>query len=48
LPAPTLKKAVTRSVATWKSKGALKKGANIGERIENLYSLEDLVDNSTI
>jgi hypothetical protein len=44
-------KAITRLTATWKGKGALKKsalkrGGNIEERIENPYSIEDLVDNS--
>jgi hypothetical protein len=51
LPAPALSKAVTRSAATWKGKGAfkksaLKRGGNMEERIENPYSIEDLVDNS--
>jgi hypothetical protein len=51
LPAPALSRAVTRSAATWKGKGAskksaLKRGGNMEERIENPYSMEDLVDNS--
>jgi hypothetical protein len=51
LPALALSKAITRLVATWKGKGALKKsalkrGGNVEERIENPYSIEDLVDNS--
>jgi hypothetical protein len=50
LPAPALSKAITRSAATWKGKGALKKsalkrGGNVEERIENLYGMEDLVNN---
>jgi hypothetical protein len=37
--------------ATWKGKGALKKsalkrGGNAEERIENLYNIKDLVNNS--
>jgi hypothetical protein len=44
-------KAITRLAATWKGKGALKKsafkrGGNVEERIENLYSIEDPVNNS--
>jgi hypothetical protein len=44
-------RAITRSAATWKGKGAskksaLKRGGNVEERIENPYSIEDLVDNS--
>jgi hypothetical protein len=44
-------KAVTRLAATWKGKGAskksaLKRGGNAEERIENPYSIKDLVDNS--
>jgi len=40
-------------VATWKSKGVLKKstlkkGSGVDKRIENLYSIKDLVDNSNI
>ena len=47
----TLSKAITRLAATWKGKGAskksaLKRGGNVEERIENLYSIKDLVDNS--
>jgi hypothetical protein len=46
-------KAITRLAATWKGKGAskksaLKKGGNVEERIENPYSMEDLVDNSNM
>jgi hypothetical protein len=44
-------RAITRLAATWKGKGALKKsalkrGGNVEERIENPYSIKDLVDNS--
>jgi hypothetical protein len=51
LPTLTLSKAITRLAATWKGKGAskksaLKRGGNVEERIENLYSIKDLVDNS--
>jgi hypothetical protein len=51
LPALTLSKAITRLAATWKGKGvlkksALKRGGNVEERIENPYSIKDLVDNS--
>jgi hypothetical protein len=51
LPALASSKAITRLTATWKGKGALKKsalkrGSNVEERIENLYNIEDLVDNS--
>jgi hypothetical protein len=51
LPAPTSSKAITRSAATWKGKGAskksaLKRGSNVEERIENPYNIKDLVDNS--
>jgi hypothetical protein len=51
LLAPTSSKAITRLAATWKGKGALKKsalkrGGNVKERIENLYSIKDLVNNS--
>jgi hypothetical protein len=47
----TLNKAITRLAATWKGKGALKKsalkrGGNVEERIENLYNIKDLIDNS--
>jgi hypothetical protein len=47
----TLSKAIIKLVATWKGKGAfkksaLKKGGGADKRIENLYSIEDLVDNS--
>jgi hypothetical protein len=47
----TLSKVITRLAATWKGKGAfkksaLKKGSSINKRIENLYSIKDLVDNS--
>jgi hypothetical protein len=47
----TLSKAITRLAATWKGKGAFKKGAfkksgNADKRIENLYNIKDLVDNS--
>jgi hypothetical protein len=47
----TLSKVITRLAATWKGKGAfkksaLKKGSGIDKRIENLYSIKDLVNNS--
>jgi hypothetical protein len=47
----TLSKAIIKLIATWKGKGAfkksaLKKGGGADKRIENLYSIEDLVDNS--
>jgi hypothetical protein len=53
LPTLALSKAITRSMATWKGKGAFKKGAlkrgsNADKRIENLYNIEDLVDNSNV
>jgi hypothetical protein len=51
LLALTLSKAIIKLIATWKGKGAskksaLKKGNNIKERIENLYNIKDLVNNS--
>jgi hypothetical protein len=51
LPALASSKAITRLIATWKGKGvlkksALKKGGNAEKRIENLYNIEDLVNNS--
>jgi hypothetical protein len=51
LPTLALSKAVTRLAATWKGKGAfkksaLKRGNSADKRIENLYSIKDLVDNS--
>jgi hypothetical protein len=51
LPALALSKAITRLAATRKGKGALKKsalkrGSNMEKRIENPYSIEDLVNNS--
>jgi hypothetical protein len=51
LLALALSKAITRLAATWKGKGAfkksaLKRGGNADKRIENLYNIEDLVDNS--
>jgi hypothetical protein len=51
LPALALSKAITRLAATWKGKGALKKsalkrGGNAEKRIENLYNIKDLVNNS--
>jgi hypothetical protein len=51
LLAPTSSKAITRLAATWKGKGAskksaLKRGGNAEKRIENPYSIKDLVDNS--
>jgi hypothetical protein len=46
-----LSKAITRLAATWKGKeafkkSALKKGNGADKRIENLYNIKDLVDNS--
>jgi hypothetical protein len=51
LPTLTLSKAITRLAATWKGKGvlkksALKRGGNVEKRIENPYSIKDLVNNS--
>jgi hypothetical protein len=51
LPALASSKAVIRLAATWKGKGAfkksaLKRGGGADKRIENPYSIEDLVDNS--
>jgi hypothetical protein len=51
LLAPISSKAIIKLAATWKGKGAfkksaLKKGSSADKRIENLYSIEDLVDNS--
>jgi hypothetical protein len=51
LLALALSKVVTRLIATWKGKGAFKKGAfkrggNVDKRIENLYNIKDLVNNS--
>jgi hypothetical protein len=51
LPALASSKAVTRSAATRKGRGAskksaLKRGGNAEERIENPYSIEDPVDDS--
>lgn len=53
MPTLALSKAITRLVTTWKGKGAFKKGAlkrggGADKRIENLYSLEDLVKGSNI
>jgi hypothetical protein len=47
----TLSKAIIRLVATWKGKGAFKKSAlkrdsGVDKRIENLYNIKDLVNNS--
>jgi hypothetical protein len=47
----TLSKAITRLIATWKGKGALKKsalkrGSNVEKRIENPYNIKDLINNS--
>jgi hypothetical protein len=44
-----LSRAITRLAATWKGKraskkSALKRGGNAEERIENPYSIEDLVN----
>jgi hypothetical protein len=49
LPAPASSRAVTRSAATRKGRGASKKsaskrGGNAEERIENPYGMEDPVD----
>jgi hypothetical protein len=46
-------KAITRLVATWKGKGAFKKSAlkksnSADKRIENLYNIKDLVNNSNM
>jgi hypothetical protein len=46
-----LSKAIIKLTATWKGKGALKKsalkkGGNAEKRIENLYNIKDLVNNS--
>jgi hypothetical protein len=47
----TLSKAIIKSAATWKGKrafkkSALKKSSNADKRIENLYNIKDLVNNS--
>jgi hypothetical protein len=47
----TLSKAIIKLAATWKGKGAfkksaLKKGNGVNKRIENLYNIKDLIDNS--
>jgi hypothetical protein len=47
----TLSKAIIKLAATWKGKGAfkksaLKRGSGMDKRIENLYNIKDLVDNS--
>ena len=49
----TLSKAITRLIATWKGKGALKKsalkrGGNADKRIENLYNIENLIKDSNM
>ena len=46
-----LSKAITRLAAIWKGKGtfkksALKRGNSVNKRIENLYNIKDLVNNS--
>jgi hypothetical protein len=51
LPALASSKAVIRLAATWKGKGAfkksaLKRGGSANKRIENPYSIKDLVNNS--
>jgi hypothetical protein len=51
LLALTSSKAIIKLVATWKGKrafkkSALKRGSGVNKRIENLYSIKDLVDNS--
>jgi hypothetical protein len=48
-----LSKAITKLAATWKGKGAfkksaLKKGGNADKRIENLYNIKNLIDNSNM
>jgi hypothetical protein len=53
LPALALSKAIIKSAATWKGKGAskksaLKRGNNTEKRIENLYNIKDLVNNSNM
>jgi hypothetical protein len=50
LLALALSKAIIKLAATWKGKGAfkksaLKKGNSANKRIENPYSIEDLVNN---
>jgi hypothetical protein len=49
LLALALSKAITRSAATWKGKGAfkksaLKRGGSADKRIENPYSIKDLIE----
>jgi hypothetical protein len=51
LLALALSKAIIRLTATWKGKGAfkksaLKRGGGMDKRIENLYSIEDLINNN--
>jgi hypothetical protein len=53
LLALTLSKAITRLIATWKGKGALKKsalkkGSDVNKRIENLYNIKDLIKDNNI
>jgi hypothetical protein len=48
-----LSKTITRLIATWKGKGALKKsalkrGGNADKRIENPYNIKDLIKDSNI
>jgi hypothetical protein len=51
LPALASSKAIIKLIATWKGKGALKKsalkkGSGTDKRIENLYNIKDLINNS--
>jgi hypothetical protein len=51
LLALALSKAIIRLAATWKGKGAfkksaLKRGGGMDKRIENLYSIKDLINNN--
>jgi hypothetical protein len=51
LLAPISSKAIIRLAATWKGKGAfkksaLKRGGSADKRIENLYNIKDLINNS--
>ena len=51
LLALTSSKAIIKLTATWEGKGAskksaLKRGNNVEKRIENLYNIKDLIDNS--
>jgi hypothetical protein len=53
LPTLALSKTITRLIATWKGKGALKKSAlkrgnNADKRIENSYNIKDLIEDSNM